>query len=184
MPPLSRTVPYLLLVASVLIGSGSLVSGTAQEPSPGSSIRIDHPAYIQAGTCDQHGDPIAALAETSTGPDDPIRTDLDAAPVSSGMQIPAAVSVTDVRLMLEDLLAREVIVRVAESEADPETTIACGSIGGEPDEDGNLYLALTGTGGSNVAGVVWLQKDDEGTTVTLFLIPALPVPGSGLSNRR
>ncbi len=174
MTRLSRHGRYRLLAVAVLIGAGSVASVSAQEASPASPIEIDRPAYLQAGTCVQPGDPIAALAETSTGPDEPPRTDLDAAPVSGGLQVPAAVSVTDVEIPMSDLLTRRAIVRVVASEAAPESTIACGAIGGEPDEDGNLYLALTGSGGSNVAGVVWLQEDGDRTTITLFLIPSVP----------
>ncbi len=178
---LGRPVGILLVVAGLLVGTG--ISATAQESSPNGIVRIDHPAYLQAGTCDRPGDPIAALAETSDGLQDQPRTDLDAAPVASGPQVPAAVSVTDLDLALDELLDAELIVRVVESEADPETTIACGAIGGEPDEEGNIYLALVGDEGSNVAGVVWLQGDGDATTVTLFLIPVRPDPSATPSSR-
>ena len=181
MRSIGRPVGILLVVIGLLIGTG--VATTAQEASPDGTVQIDHPAYLQAGTCEQPGDPNAALAETSTGQDDRPRTDLDAAPATTGPQIPAAVSVTEVDRSLDDLLNVETIVRVVESEQAPETTIACGAIGGEPDEDGNLYLALTGAEASNVAGVVWLQEDGDATTVTLFLIPALPNPSAAPSSQ-
>ena len=181
MRSIGRPVGILLVVIGLLIGTG--FATTAQESSPDGTVRIDHPAYLQAGTCEQPGDPIAALAETSTGQDDRPRTDLDAAPVTTGRQIPAAVSVTEIDRTLDDLLGETVIVRVVESEQAPESTIACGAVGGEPDADGNLYLALTGAEDSNVAGVVWLQEDGDATTVTLFLVPALPKPSAAPSGQ-
>ena len=181
MRSLGRAVGWLFVIVGLMAATS--IATAAQESGPDGFLRIDHPAFLQAGTCDRPGDPVAALAETTTGQEDQPRTDLDAAPVTTGPQIPAAVSVTDLDRSLDDLLDAEMIVRVVESEEAPNVTIACGAIGGEPDEDGNLYLALTGADGSNIAGVVWLQEDGDVTSVTLFLVPALPNPPVVTSGR-
>ncbi len=162
----------LAMGAALFLGTVAVVD--AQNDGSDGGRGIDHPAYLQSGTCEQPGDPIAALAGTSTGPAARPRTDLDAPAASPGPAIPAAISVTDVNRSLEDLLQGELIARVVESEDDPGTTIACGSIGGEPDDEGNLYLALSEQASSGVTGVVWLQRDGGRTTVTVFLIPVAP----------
>ena len=180
MPSPLRLAQTFVMSAALLLGAVTVVS--AQDEGTDGARQIDHPAYLQAGTCERPGDPIAALAETSTGPAARPRTDLDGPAASPGPAIPAAVSVTAVDQSLPDLLRGELIVRVVASEDEPGTTIACGSIGGEPDDDGNLYLALTGQSDSGVTGVVWLQQSGESTTVTVFLIPVAPattpLPGS------
>lgn len=167
--PLRLGIGLLLALASVA-GSGAIA--TAQDIAP-AAIARDHPGYLQAGTCDRPGDPVAALALTATGePDDGAGTPTPGVPLA----IPAAVSVTDVRGPLADLLQAGLIIRVVASEDDQETAIACGGIAGRPDSGGNVYLALSEQNASGLTGVVWLQPgdDDNTTTVTLFLIPVSP----------
>ena len=173
MPSPLRLAQTVLMSAALLLGAVTVAS--AQDEGADGARQIDHPAYLQAGTCAQPGDPISALAETSTGPAARPRTDLDGPAPSPGPAIPAAVSVTAVDQSLPDLLQGELIVRVVASEDEPGTTIACGSIGGELDDDGNLYLGLTGQADSSVTGIVWLQRDGARTTVTVFLIPVTPI---------
>ncbi len=181
MPSRGRLVRTLLISAALLLGA--TVTATAQDGGSDGAGRIDYAAYLQAGTCERPGDPIAALAGTSTSAADRPRTDLDAPAAPLGSAIPASVSVTNVERSLDALLQGELIVRVVESADEPETTIACGSIAGEPDDDGNLYLALTEQADSGVTGVVWLQRDGDATTVTVFLIPSAPSPTAVPSNQ-
>ena len=134
---------------------------------------ISYPAYLQSGTCEQPGDPVAALAMTATATADTDRTS-DQTPVAVDAEVvPAAVSVTEVDVPLDRLLRDDLIVRIVEREDRPDVDVACGSIGGQPDEDGNLYLTVSERNGSGVTGIVWLQKEGDATTVTLFLIPAI-----------
>lgn len=165
-PPVAGLVVVVILTFSLLGGPNTL----GQEPSA-APARISYPAYLQAGRCDQPGDPVAALAMTAIGSTS-ATDDETPVPGRSGV-LPAAVSVTEIAQPLADLLRDELIVRVVESEGRPDVDIACGAIGGQPDEDGNLYLAVSEQEDSGVTGIVWLQGEGDATTVTLFLIPAI-----------
>lgn len=176
--------PSRLIVAAtmaVLLLAGMSASPFAVGQGPDATpVAISYPAYLQGGTCDRPGDPVAALAFTATGDADPGSDGIaDETPVATGAEgLPAAVSVTEVDASLDELLADQLIVRVVESEARPDIDIACGRIGGQPDTDGNLYLTIPERDDSGVTGIVWLQADGDATTVTLFLIPASPVPNA------
>lgn len=159
--------PALLLL--LVMGVYTVAKG---QDGAGSTTAIGHPGYLQRGTCDQPGDPVAALAMTSTG-GGAGGADPSTPPPSQSLAIPAAVSVTDIDLPLTEILQSGLVVRVVASADEPDSAIACGAVDGQPDDDGNVYLALTERDGSGVTGVVWFQQgDDDVTTVTLFLVPA------------
>jgi hypothetical protein len=170
MSTLMRALLTPSLVLAMVVGGGIVAAGQAGDASPAAGGR---PGYLQRGTCEQPGDPVAALAMTTNGP--ATATSPRSTPTATGgAPISAAVSVTELDMTLDALLDSELVVRVAESEAEPDRDIACGAIGGQPDDDGNVYLVLAQRDDSRVTGVVWLQANDDGTTVTLFLIPIEP----------
>ena len=173
MRTLARTALVAVLVLAVAVGVPTVFAGRDVAPAPAT---ISHPSYLQTGTCDQPGDPVAALAESASSTTVGTGGTPAATPVASaGAAIPAAVSVTAIDRPLDELLGAGLVVRVVASVDDPDTDIACGAIAGQPDADGNVYLALAERGGSSVSGVVWLQRNGaEATTVTLFLIPVSP----------
>ena len=179
MRPTVRIVAAFALVLALVITApgGPEIQGQRATPVPAAT---GYPAYLQVGTCDQPGAPIAALAMTAIGVQGGGADGTIVTPSTTAL--PAAVSVTEVDRPLADLLREGLIVRVAESEARPQVDIACGPIDGRPDADGNLYLTVSERNDSGVTGVVWFQGEGAVTTVTLFLIPAIgasdatPVP--------
>lgn len=176
MSTLMRALLTPSLVLAMVVGGGIVAAGQAGDASTAAGGR---PGYLQRGTCEQPGDPVAALAMSASGPT--TATSPRSTPTATGgAPISAAVSVTELDMTLDDLLDSGLIVRVAESEAEPDRDIACGAIGGQPDDDGNVYLALAQRDDSGITGIVWLQSDDDATTVTFFLVPIGPAARAGL----
>ncbi len=176
MAPINRILTLIVVLSLLLTGASVAV---AQDPD---GPDLAYPGYLQRGSCEQPGEPIAALAETSTGADDDAEMPGDGlgGGVSPGLGVlPAAVSVTEIEVPLDDLLGDDLIVRIAVSADDPETDVACGVVSGRADGDGNIYAGLAATNDSGTWGIAWLRSEDEVTTVTLFLIPVDPVDDAG-----
>jgi hypothetical protein len=94
----------------------------------------------------------------------------DTTGMGSASAIPAGQSTTVVEIALADILADDHAINVHLSNEDPGTYIACGAIGGVPDDNGNLFIGLAEQNDSGYSGVAWLHDNGDGTTtVTIFL---------------
>ena len=201
------------LGAALVFGSGVTgpVAGLAQDATPEADAAAGIPNHIHTGTCAVLGDIVAPLSNlvfeeagttamdvggTPVGMDDATPAGMDATPTGmgatpmAGMQamgvaVPVAVSVTNVELSLDDILAAPHAFN-AHDPNDPSIYIACGDISGTPDEQGNLFVGIEEQNGSGLSGAVWLVDDGTGagTVVTVFLVggyesTAAPATGDG-----
>src|SRR5690606_16685899 len=85
-----------------------------------------------------------------------------------GAPIPVAVATTEVDASLSEIISGGHAINVHDA-ADPSIYIACGDVGGVPDERGDLFIGLDEQNGSGFSGVAWLHDNGGSTTVTLFL---------------
>ena len=172
------------LAALALVGGAG--SG-AQDATPMAGAAMgSFPNHIHQGTCDNlNPQPLVPLADLQfrTGmaagmmQASPIASPM-ASPIASpvaGMTmgagvIPVAVATTQIDMSVSDILAGQHAINVHDSQ-DIARYIACGAIGGAPDEQGNLFVGLAEQNGSGYHGVAWLLDDGtgQGTTVTVFL---------------
>ena len=121
------------------------------------------------------GTPVADMASPMASP---IAATVAGEMTVGSAAIPVAVGVTQIDLTINDLLASSHAIN-AHDPNDPSRFIACGTIGGTPDADGNLFVGLQELNGSGHSGVAWLLSRDTGTTVTVF-IAAYGTTGGGL----
>jgi hypothetical protein len=159
------------------------------------------PAHIHAGNCETLDpnplQPLASImftnveaadADTPATPDAGMASPAAAAtPVTDGsppaastsmgsaMAIEGGHSTTNVPLPLADILGAEHAINVHLSPEQPEVYVACGAIGGEPDENGDLFIGLREQNGSGISGIAWLHDNGDGasTTVTVMLASQL-----------
>jgi hypothetical protein len=131
-----------------------------------------HPAFIQAGECDDlEANPVGTLevvgplATEGEGDDEDTpeaQGALDASPVLHSNS-------EDVELSFDDMLAESHSVVVHESEADIQTILSCGEIGGIVIDD-KLVIALHSMNESGYTGIAMLDKDDDGNVdVEIYL---------------
>ena len=132
-------------------------TGFAQETA------LHQPASIQAGNCSSLGEVILPLAPVVVPAGDP----------QGQAGAPAvAQSVTEVPMLLPDLLAASYAVTVQASPEQIDTPIACAEIGGTLSEDGTLAVGLQPMNGARISGVASFAstRAEDGTLVTLHLV--------------
>lgn len=133
-------------------------------------LALELPSALSAGTCAD-----VETAESAEELNDLTIVEGDA--VGAPDALVAASGYTNVPMTVDDLLADDYSVVVFAGD-DPETVIACGAIGGVPDQDGALSVGLTQVDDSGAAGVVYLAPADDGseTGVSVFLVPDGLIP--------
>lgn len=171
-----RLVVVAALGAALVFGTGfaNPAIGLAQDATPEAGEAAGIPNHIHSGTCAELGDVVAPLSDlVFAGEADAMGM---AATPMAGMEmmagaVPVAVSVTNVELSLDDILAEPHAFNAHDSN-DPSIYIACGDISGTPDEQGNLFVGIAEDNGSGLSGAVWLVDDGTGagTVVTVFLV--------------
>jgi hypothetical protein len=156
-----------LLAASSIGGNRSLAQEGAATPAsaaatPATPVAIDfdqlvaqRPADVHAGSCTDPGEVLAALTPLER-------------PEGEAQGQPAAIeaerSYTSLPIAIDALLAGQTSISVLLSEAESETAIACGEIGGVLDESGAIVVRLSERNGSGFAGIAFLAAGDAGTT--------------------
>ncbi len=161
----------LLVGASIAAdwgGQSFAQEGTATPATPATPIAIDfgqlvaqRPVEIHAGPCAEPGETIASLTPLETP---------EGEAQGQGTAIEAERSYSSVPVAIESLLAGQTSVRVLLSQEDLETEIACGEIGGVPDEGGSLVVKLSPRNGSGFSGIAFLSPEDVGATgASVFL---------------
>jgi hypothetical protein len=141
-----------LMVVAVSSAAGSL----AQEAT------AQHPADIRAGSCASLGEVVVPLT-TLMVPEGDSLGQAGATPVKQ--------SVTEVPLLLPDILSANHAVAVHASPDLIGTPVACGDIGGTLGADGTLSIGLQAMNGARMGGVASLAPAAAGdaTLVTILL---------------
>jgi hypothetical protein len=141
----------------VVVVAWSAAGAVAQESSS------QHPADIRVGSCAGLGEVIVPLAPLVIPEGDPQGHD-GATPVQQ--------SVTEVPLLLENILSASHSVAVHASAEQGGTPIACGEIGGTLADDGSLSVGLQAMNGAKLSGVAAFASTPvgDGTEVTVLLV--------------
>lgn len=162
------------LAAALMFGVMSPAMSLAQDATP---VADAAPAgilnHIHDGTCENLGGVVAPLSNLVFNNEGEADAAMGATPMAApaASSVPVAVSVTNIDLTLDELLAAPHAFN-AHDPSDPSVFIACGNITGTPDEQGNLFVGVAEDNDSNLSGVVWLLDDGTGagTVVTVFLV--------------
>lgn len=141
----------------VVVATATCASAFAQDPV------MEHPADIRAGSCASVGEVVAPLASLVVPAGETVGQD-DARPVAQ--------SVTEVPLLLPDLLSQNAAIAVHASPDQVGTPIACGEIGGVLAADGSLSVGLQAMNGARISGVASFAptRSGDGTVVTVLLV--------------
>ena len=124
---------------------------------------MEHPADIRAGSCASVGEVVAPLAPLVVP---------DGETVGQAGASAVAQSVTEVPLLLADLLSENSAIAVHASPDAVGTPIACGEIGGALAADGSLSVGLQAMNGAKLSGVASFAptRAGDGTVVTVLLV--------------
>lgn len=172
------------IIGVLLAGS---MAAQAQEASPGAApaqVTAGHPAHIHAGTCDNLGEVVYPL--TNIGSMESMGTPtagMEATPVAGAWvgaadAIPVLMSVTQLAVSLDELLAAPYAINVHESPENIGNYIACGNVGGIRAGD-TLAFGLRELNNSGFSGVAILSAGSDGQTlVTVYLIQSGPMAGT------
>lgn len=172
-------------IIGLLLAGG--MAAQAQEASPGAApaqVSAGHPAHIHAGTCDNLGEVVYPL--TNIGAMESLGTPtagMEASPVAgtwvgAADAIPVLMSVTQLDVSLDELLAAPYAINVHESPENIGTYIACGNVGGIRVGD-MLAFGLRELNNSGYSGVAVLSAGSDGRTlVTIYLIQSGPAAGT------
>jgi hypothetical protein len=174
---------------------GLVGAGLAQDATPDAGEDTASPAFpnhFHLGTCDELDPAPAYPLADLTFPEwvAPLSGDSDASvevivpePGEFGnAPIPAAVATTELQVPLADIVSGGHALNVHDA-ADPSSYVACGNIGGVPDDRGDLFVGLGEHEGSGYSGVAWLHDNGGSTTVVVFLThpAAQPAIAEGLA---
>lgn len=161
--------------ATPLAGEGEMAAGS-----------VAYPNHFHLGTCaDLDPTPAIPLADLQfpdwvpslSGEGGDIEVMLPNPADFGNAPIPVAVSTTEVQVALADIVAGGHAVNVHDP-ADPSQYIACGNVGGVPDQNGDLFIGLEEHEGSGYSGAVWLHDNGgSSTTVVVFLTHPAAQPG-------
>jgi hypothetical protein len=159
----------MFMAAAFVLAAGLIGSAGAQDTATPAAGIPSHPAHIHTGTCATLGEVVFPLNNVS------VVYDITASPVASPVQATPAPassvlsSTTIVETTLDDLLGAEHAINVHQSEAEIQTSIACGAVSGTP-SDGMLVVALDELNDSGASGQATLIDNGDGTiTVDIAL---------------
>ena len=158
-------------LSRLLAGAGLLVALALHAPLRSAQ---DAPqslaADIRAGSCAEPGDSVAAL--------NPLVVPEGESQGPNGAT-PVAQSVTDVALMVPDMLGATNSLMVYASPDQTGTPVVCGEIGGVVGEDGTLSIGLQAMDGGKASGLASFapNRKGDGTTVSVNLIGESPDHG-------
>jgi len=165
--------PRILMLAFALLGS-FLLAGSGVAFAQGTSynpVTTPHPTHVHEGTC----------AKLNPNPQYPLNptTIRKSTANSDKTQTPPAVegvltapttlySDTEIDVKLDDLFSTPHAINVHKSDAEIQTYIACGDIGGSIIDD-QLVIAIYPQNDSGFFGMAILTKKDDKTEVTVYL---------------
>jgi hypothetical protein len=167
-----------IAAVAVLLTIGLAGSGAAQDATPVADEPAGFPNHFHVGTCAELDPaPAVPLADLQfpdwvpamTGEDDgSIEVALPEPADFGNAPIPVAFASTEVAVPLADILAGGHALNVHNPE-NLDDYVACGNIGGVPDERGDLFVGLDEVDDSGYSGIAWLHDNGAGTTVVVFL---------------
>lgn len=172
---LSKAINRVIVIAAVaLLGLGAVSSVVAQDATEDpAEMVVTHPAHVHVGTCVDL-DPNPAYPLNNVGPrtdDDGNLPDPDE--IKGSLSANAVeISETEIEVNLDDLLTEAHGINVHESDSNMGAYIACGDIGG-PVLDDKLFIGLAEQNLSGYSGIAVLEKNDDKTQVTIYLVRAL-----------
>jgi len=181
-----RFVSTAAVAAALLLGI--VGAGRAQDATPtaGEDAAPGYPNHFHAGTCaNLTPEPAIALADLqfpdwvaalSAEGDESTEVVVPEPDEFGNAPIPAAVATTEVAVPLADIVAGKHAINVHDA-ADPSLYIACGNVGGVPDERGDLFIGLGEQNDSGYTGAAWLHDNGSSTTVVVFLTHPAAQPG-------
>lgn len=159
-----------------LVGAGLAQDATPMAGDEGASA--GYPNHFHLGTCDNLSpEPAIVLANlqfpdwvaTLSGEEGaPIEVVLPEPADFGNAPIPVAVATTEVQVPLAEIISGNHAINVHDA-ADPSLYIACGNVGGVPDERGDLFIGLAEDNDSGYSGTAWLHDNGSSTTVVVFL---------------
>ena len=158
---------------------GSVGAGHAQDATPMAVMEAaaGYPNHLHLGTCDNlDPQPAVTLADLEfpswvselTGESTSAEGAIPDIANFGGAPIPVAVATTEVDVPLADIISGGHGLNVHDA-SDPSIYIACGNVGGVPDERGDLFIGLAEQNDSGYSGTAWLHDNGGSTTVTVFL---------------
>jgi hypothetical protein len=177
-----------LSIGVIGVGQAQDATPTADDGAPG----LVYANHFHLGTCDELDPapavPLADLAfpdwvGSLTGEGNgSIEVVLPEPGDFGNAPIPVAVATTDVQLPLAEIVSGGHALNVHDP-LDPSVYVACGNVGGSPDERGDLFIGLGEHEGSGYSGVAWLHDNGGSTTVVVFLShpAAQPAVAEGLA---
>lgn len=157
-----RVVPLSDFVVYALPGSeGAVLDEVATSVDGPLPAR---PVALVAGSCAEPGTTVAELLEATY----PVGERTGAANA-----VVAETSFTRAPILLADLLASPHAIVVGASAEEPDTAIACGEVGGIPDEVGGYVIGLSPQNGAPYTGTIFMAADDAAgaTNISVFLVP-------------
>lgn len=173
------------LLGSVAVATalsiGIIGGGLAQDATPTAgdeAAALVYANHFHLGTCDELDPAPAVPLADLTFPDwvgaltgegnDSIEIVLPEPGDFGNAPIPVAVATTDVQVPLADIISGGHALNVHDP-VDSSIYVACGNVGGAPDERGDLFIGLGEHDGSGYSGVAWLHDNGSSTTVVVFL---------------
>jgi hypothetical protein len=144
---------------------------TAQAATPVAVVPVSRPVHIHAGDCTNLGEVIVPLNNLVSPVGDFVGQAEEATRVES--------SFTTVPLGIDAILGADHAINVHLSEAEIETYLACGELGGIIDLNGALIVGLREQNSSGYTGVAFLQPNLDGvsTDVSVFISPVFGAAG-------
>lgn len=181
------------LLSTAAVATAMIVAlvggGLAQDATPTTGAVQANQNHLHSGTCDnldpnpavalaplQFPDWVSALSGSAGANMEvalPDPQDFGNAP------IPVAVATTEVPTAIADILSSNYALNVHDS-ADPSIYIACGNVGGAPDERGDLFIGLDEQNDSGYDGVAWFH-DNGGASTTIVVFLAHPAAQSDVA---
>jgi hypothetical protein len=177
----ARTLSVASLAAALTVGL--VGAGLAQDATPtamgGAPAAGAYANHLHLGTCDNlDPQPAVALADlvfpdwvaamTGEAAADDIEVVIPEPEDFGNAPIPVAVATTEAPVALADILSGGHALNVHNPD-DPSIYVACGNVGGIPDERGDLFIGLAPVDDSGYSGVAWLHDNGGSTTVVVFL---------------
>jgi hypothetical protein len=158
---------------------GIVGAGRAQDATPmaGMEASPGYPNHLHLGTCDnldpKPAFPLADLVFPEwvgelTGEATTAEGAIPDVAGFGGAPIPVAAATTELDVPLADIISGGHGLNVHDA-ADPSIYIACGNVGGVPDDRGDLFIGLAEQNDSGYSGTAWLHDNGGSTTVTVFL---------------
>lgn len=98
----------------------------------------------------------------------------DGQPIGSPDAVQAGQSFSGIPVTLDVLIRQDAAIVILDEFASP---VACGPIGGVPEDDGSLVIGLAPVDGSGVVGMAYLLPDGPDLVISLFTTS----PGDGFS---